>query len=251
VEAYVSLWSADLLDLGTAVDRLAEVADGFHLDVFDGHAVPDLLFGPALVSALRARTDALLDVHLMVARPDDWIDRFADAGADLITVHAGTCPDVRRTLRSIRSRGVRAGLGLETHEPTGHAVAHFGETDRVLVMGTVVGVKGCDQDPATAARVEDLVTARAQGAGETATRSAPRIVVDGGIRPHTVPALARAGADGVVPGSLVFGSGDPVAAVRWLHDLPAGAGAGAGGGAGGRAGDTKYSPSVGDVPSRG
>ena len=243
MEAYVSLWSADLLDLGAAVDRLAEVADGFHLDVFDGHAVQDLLFGPDLVTALRARTDALLDVHLMVARPDDWIDRFADAGADLITVHTSTCPDVRRTLRTIRSRGVRAGLGLETHEPTGHAVAHFAEADRVLVMGTVVGVKGWDQDPATAARVEDLVAARADGAGGAAPGSAPRIVVDGGIRPHTAPALARAGADGVVPGSLVFGADDPVAAVRWLHDLPAGPVDGPG--------DTKYSPSVGDAPSRG
>lgn len=241
MEAYVSLWSADLLDLGTAVDRLAEVADGFHLDVFDGHAVPDLLFGPDLVAALRARTDALLDVHLMVARPDDWIDRFADAGADLITVHASACPDVRTTLRNIRSRGVRAGLGLETHEPTAHAVAHFDDADRVLVMGTVVGVKGCEQDPATAARVEALVAAGS--AGGARSDSAPRIVVDGGIRTHTVPALARAGADGVVPGSLVFGAGDPVAVVRWLHDLPAGTSE--------ASGDTKYSPSAGDVRSIG
>ncbi|SDS43887.1 ribulose-phosphate 3-epimerase [Actinopolymorpha singaporensis] len=245
MEAYVSLWSADLLDLRAAVDGLAEVADGFHLDVFDGHAVPDLLFGPDLVAALRARTDALLDVHLMVAHPDDWIDRFADAGAELITVHAGACPDVRTTLRTIRSRGVRAGLGLETHEATGHAVAHFDDADRVLVMGTVVGVKGCEQDPATAARVEDLVAARSDGG--TRSGSIPRIVVDGGIRTHTAPALARAGADGVVPGSLVFGADDPVAAVRWLHDLPAGDGAGTGG----PSGDTKYSPSAGDVPSIG
>ncbi|MFD2082323.1 ribulose-phosphate 3-epimerase [Actinopolymorpha cephalotaxi] len=246
MEAYVSLWSADLLDLGAAVDRLAGVADGFHLDVFDGHAVPDLLFGPDLVAALRDRTDATLDVHLMVARPDDWIDRFADAGADLITVHTSACPDVRTTLRSIRSRGVRAGLGLETHEPTGHAVAHFDDADRVLVMGTVVGVKGCEQDPATPARVGDLVAARTAGRAQ-GSGSAPRIVVDGGIRPHTVPALARAGADGVVPGSLVFGAGDPASAVRWLHDLPAGTGDEAGD----LAGATKYSPSVGDVPSRG
>ncbi|MET9018614.1 ribulose-phosphate 3-epimerase [Actinopolymorpha sp. NPDC004070] len=240
MQAYVSLWSADLLDLGAAVDRLAEVADGFHLDVFDGHAVPDLLFGPDVVAALRDRTDGLLDVHLMVARPDDWIDRFADAGADLITVHTSACPDIRTTLRTIRSRGVRAGLGLETHEPTSHAVAHFGDADRVLVMGTVVGVKGCDQDPATPARVEELVAARAEGG---AAGSAPQVVVDGGIRTHTVPALARAGADGVVPGSLVFGAGDPVAAVRWLHALPAGPGD--------AAGDTEYSPSEGDVLPRG
>jgi len=216
MKAYVSLWSADLLNLGAAVDQLGDVVDGFHLDVFDGHDVRDLLFGPAHVAALRQRTGAVLDVHLNTTDPDYWVDRFAEAGADMITVQSGPCPDVDATLARIRDRGCRASLGLELHEPVSQAVPHFGGIDRLLLMGTVIGVKGYDQDPSTAGRVSDLVAARS-GA------PAPEVVVDGGIRAHTVPGLAAAGADGVVPGSLVFGAPDPRQAVAGLHALGPGA----------------------------
>ena len=212
MKAYVSLWSADLLNLGAAVDRLGDVVDGFHLDVFDGHDVRDLLFGPAHVAALRPRTRAVLDVHLNTTDPDYWVDRFAEAGADMITVQSGPCPDVGATLARIRDHGCRASLGLELHEPVSQAVPYFGAVDRVLLMGTVIGVKGYDQDPATAGRVSELVAARPGAAG-------PDVVVDGGIRRHTVPSLAYAGADGVVPGSLVFGEPDPRQAVADLHAL--------------------------------
>ena len=92
MKAYVSLWSADLLALGAAVDLLGDVVDGFHLDVFDGHDVQDLLFGPDLVAALRQRTSAVLDVHLNVTDPDYWAGRFAEAGADIITCRAAPAP---------------------------------------------------------------------------------------------------------------------------------------------------------------
>jgi ribulose-phosphate 3-epimerase len=217
--AYVSLWSADPLELGAAVDELAEVADGFHLDVFDGHNARELLFGPDLVAALRRRTRATLDVHLNVTEPHYWVDRFADAGADLITVQSGPCDDVPKVLDHIRTVGARPSLGLEVHEPTGYAEDFFDAVDRVLLMGTPIGVRGVDQDPRTPSRVAELVIARGQAAG-------PEVVVDGGIRAHTVPGLAAAGADGVVPGSLVFGSDDPVEAVRELHALQAESGEG-------------------------
>src|ERR1700754_4602205 len=192
MKAYVSLWSADLLDLGAAVDQLGDLVDGFHLDVFDGHNVRDLVFGPAHVAALRARPAALLDVHLNVTDPDYWVDRFAEAGADMITVQSGPCPDVGATLDRIRDHGCRASLGLELHEPVSQAVPFLGDVDRLLLLGTVIGVKGYDQDPGTAGRVAELVATRTgPGAG------APEVVVDGGIRRHTVPGLARAGADGV------------------------------------------------------
>jgi len=212
VKAYVSLWSADLLNLGAAVDQLGDVVDGFHLDVFDGHDVRDLLFGPAHVAALRARTDAVLDVHLNTTDPDYWVDRFAEAGADMITVQSGPCPDLGATLARIRDHGCRVSLGLEVAEPVSQAVPFLPEVDRLLLMGTVIGVKGYDQDPSTAGRVSELVAARS-GA------PAPEVVVDGGIRSHTVPVLAAAGADGVVPGSLVFGVPDPRRAVADLHAL--------------------------------
>lgn len=214
MKAYVSLWSADLLALGAAADLLGDVVDGFHLDVFDGHDVQDLLFGPDLVAALRQRTSAVLDVHLNVTDPDYWAGRFAEAGADMITVQSGPCLDVGATLARIRELGCRASLGLELHEPVNQAVPYLADIDRLLLMGTVIGVKGYDQDPGTAGRVSELVAAR-HGA------VVPEVVVDGGIRPHTVPALARAGADGVVPGSQVFGAPDPRQAVAEIHALGA------------------------------
>jgi ribulose-phosphate 3-epimerase len=214
--AYVSLWSADLLALGEAVDRLGEVADGFHLDVFDGHNVPELLFGPDVVAALRARTTTLLDVHLNVSDPDFWAPRFIEAGADMVTVQSGASRDIAGTLGAIRSKGARPSLGLELHEPVEQAEGLFDAVDRVLVMGTVIGIKGAELNPTTPGRVSALVESRAARHREG---NWPLIVVDGGIRPHTVKVLAEAGADGVVPGSLVFGHPNPVAAVRELHGL--------------------------------
>ena len=208
----MSLWSADPLALGRDVDRLAAVADGFHVDVVDGHFAPHLLFGPDTVRALAAhRARPVLDVHLMVADADAWIDPFADAGAGLITVHVASCADPPATLGRIAARGVRPGLALGLEDPVETAVALLGAVERVLVMGTALGVKGAGLDSRTPARVRALTAA--VGARDV------EVVVDGGIRPGTVGALASAGADGVVPGSLVFGADDPVAAVRALHRL--------------------------------
>ena len=223
MRAYVSLWSADLLAIGDAVRRVEAEADGFHLDVFDGHNVRDLLFGPDVVAALRAHTDALLDVHLNVEEPDYWAGRFAEAGADMVTVNARACADARATMRAIAALGVRPGLGLEVSDAPAVAIELLEEVDRVLVMGTEIGVKGLGLDARACARVRELRAARERSA------RTPEIVVDGGIRRHTVPALAAAGADGVVPGSLVLGEADPVAAIRWIHGLEPGAPASAAG----------------------
>jgi ribulose-phosphate 3-epimerase len=211
MQAYVSLWSADLLALGSAVDELNEVADGFHIDVFDGHDVPELLFGPDLIRALRVRTGRPLDVHLNVTDADYWVHRFIEAGATMVTVQARSCRCIERTLQSIRDSGAQPSFGLEVHEPLGRATELFPLVDRVLVMGTPLGVRGADLDPNTPERVATL-------AGERTTAN-PELFVDGGIRKHTVGVIAEAGADGVIPGSLVFGDLDPVAAVRRLHIL--------------------------------
>jgi ribulose-phosphate 3-epimerase len=216
MKAYVSLWSADLLASGAAVDLVDPVADGYHIDVFDGHNVPELLFGPDFVAALRRRTSRLIDVHLNVTDPDYWAARFIGAGADMITVQTSASPDIRATLSAVRGAGRLAGLGLETHEPTSHAEDLFDVTDRILVMGTAIGIKGVELDPASPARVSALVQARAGAGREPADLE---LVVDGGIREHTVGALAAAGADGVIPGSLVFGVPDPAAAIAALHAL--------------------------------
>ncbi len=213
MEVYVSLWSADLLDLGAAIDRVAPVADGLHLDVFDGHNVDDLLFGPDLVAAVRARTDLLLDVHLNVTDPDHWARRFIAAGADMVTVQSRACPDVERTLATVRDEGARPSLGIEVDESLDAPADLAGLVDRFLLMGTPIGVKGLGLDPGAPARVAALhERLAAAGTGRP-------VFVDGGIRAETVGPLAAAGADGVIPGSLVFGAEDPAAAVEQLHRL--------------------------------
>jgi ribulose-phosphate 3-epimerase len=211
LRAYVSLWSADPLALGEAVDRVAGHADGFHVDVFDGRAVEDLLFSPHTVAALRARTRALIDVHLSAVEPDAWARRFVEAGADMITLQVRDTPDAAASVRLVRGLGARAGLTLQADDPVDAVLPHLEALDRVLVMGTRIGVKGVDLLEQTPERVRRVSAACAR------VRRPPEVVVDGGIRRHTVPVLAAAGADGVVPGSLVFGGPDPVAALAWIH----------------------------------
>ena len=216
MQAFLSLWSADQMAIGEAVDRVDDVADGYHIDVFDGHNVPELLYGPDFVKALRARTEKPIEVHLNVEDPDFWADRFIDAGADIITVQTAASPDIRRTFAAIRARGVLPSLGLEVHESPEHAASLFDAIDRVLLMGTAIGIKGVGLDPAAPDRIRELRALRERS--EHTAESMP-IFVDGGIRDHTVESLAAAGADGVIPGSLVFGVADPRAAVERLHGL--------------------------------
>lgn len=213
MEAFVSLWSADLLALGDEVRQVEDLVAGFHIDVFDGHNVPELLFGPDLVAALREHTAAPIEIHLNVTDPGYWIERFAAAGADIITVQSGPCADVAGVLARIRALGCQAGLGIELHEPAGTATPFFPLAGRLLLLGTKIGVKGQSLDPATPARVAELVEARGRSAYH------PSIVVDGGVRRHNVALLAAAGADGVVPGSLVFGADDPRATLAEIAAL--------------------------------
>ena len=213
MKAYVSLWSADLLDVGRAIDLVAPVADSFHLDVFDGHNVNELLFGPDFTAAVRKRTDLPLDVHLNVMDPDRWARRFIDVGADIVTVQSGPCPDVEATLSAIREQGAASSLGVELHESIDDAADRADLVDRYLMMGTRIGIKGLEPDPSTPDRVRQLKE-RLIGTG----RSRP-VFVDGGIRESTVGLLAEAGTDGVIPGSIVFGHADPCAVIRHLHCL--------------------------------
>ena len=203
MRASVSLWSADQLALGAAVDALDGRVDGFHLDVLDGHFAPDLLFGPAVVAAVARRARrSLVDVHLCVDDADRWIGPFAEAGAGMLTVHPECCADVAATLDEIAARGVRRAVALSLDQPLS-SVASL-DVDRVLVMGTAIGIKGVDLEEPALERVRALA-----GRG-------PEVFLDGGIREHTVPRIAAAGADGVVPGSLVFGRADWLEGVRFI-----------------------------------
>ena len=211
MKAYVSLWSADLLALGEAVDLVDALVDGYHMDVMDGVCVPDLLFGLDFIAALRRRTKKALDVHLMLTNTDAWIDRYAEAGSNLLTVHRQFCPDVSATLIHIQSQGAQAGLVVELGDSLSIKELRLEIVDRLLVMGTEIGVKGRGLHPETTRRIGAILDL----CGRVGRR--PEIVVDGGIRRETVPLLAQAGGDGVVPGSLVFGEPDPCAALNWIH----------------------------------
>lgn len=207
-----SLWSADLLNLETELDRIEPYAAMHHVDVADGHFAPALLFFPDLVAAIRYRTAVPIHVHLMV---DDavllaQIDHFAEAGADLVSLHAEN-GNAAEGLGRIRSHGLKAGMVLRVATPVAEAAPHIGELDALTLLGTAIGVKGQGLDPAAGERLREAAAL----IGERPTL----LCADGGIREHTVPLLREAGAQTVVLGSLAFGAPDLAARMAWLASL--------------------------------
>jgi len=199
--ADVSLWSADLANLAVAIARLEPFADSFHLDVSDAHFAPSLLFFPDLVCALRPLTRRPFHIHLMTDRPTALIPEFVDSGADLITVHAEVGrSEAEAAIGAILRAGRSAGMALRLDTPVAAAEPYLDRIDTLLLLGTALGVKGQDLAPEACARL----TAAGSILGER--RDNLRLVADGGIRSDTVPLLRQAGADVIVPGSLVFKS---------------------------------------------
>lgn len=210
----VSLWSADLANLAAAIQRLEPLADSFHLDVSDGRFTPSLLFFPDLVRALRPHTNLPFHVHLMVERPTTLIADFVAAGADTITVHLESGKgEATAAIEAIRCAGRSAGLALGLETPVAAVQPYLSRIECLLLLGTEPGVKGHDLVPQACARL-----AEARRMLDETNASVP-LVADGGIRRHTVPLLRRAGADVVVPGSLVFQSENLEETFRWLRAL--------------------------------
>ena len=209
-----SLWSADLTRLADEIQRTEPYADLYHLDVADAHFVPGLLFFPDLIAALRPLTSRPFHVHLMAEQPARLIDDFVAAGADILTVHLELGPSVADYLRQIRDAGCQAGLAVALDTPIA-SVRHYLDTlDVMVMMGTALGIKGVGLSPDAAPRLRAMrALLRAAGAAHI------RVFADGGIRPQTVPLLRTAGADGIVPGSLVFKAENLAQTVAWLHSL--------------------------------
>jgi ribulose-phosphate 3-epimerase len=212
-----SLLAADLARLAEAVAAAdAAGADAHHVDVMDGHFVPNLTFGPGTVAALRRTTRATLDVHLMIEAPERWIDAYADAGADGVTVHAEATPHVHRALRRVRERGLTVGVALNPGTPLAALEPVLDEVDLVLLMSVDPGFGGQRYLPAVAGRLRTVrgwLDARGSGA---------RLQVDGGIDVASAPAAVAAGADFLVAGSAVFGAADgPSAALARLRQAVA------------------------------
>jgi ribulose-phosphate 3-epimerase len=213
MKASCSLWSANLLALKDAMDALSGHADEFHVDVMDGNCVPDILFGLDFVAAMRSVTVTPLDVHLMTRTTAQLIEQAVAAGASRLAIHGDFCEDVRAALRHIESRGVTPVLAVPLKQAINEDSLPWGFFRRVLLMGTEIGIKGVGLDSRVGGRIRALVELRKRFGADF------EIFVDGGIRSETVPLLAGAGADGVVPGSLVMKAPDPAAALAWIHSL--------------------------------
>jgi ribulose-phosphate 3-epimerase len=208
-------------DFARLAEEIAAAEGGgarlFHLDVMDGHFVPNLTIGPLVVEAVNQATDLPLDVHLMIEEPDRFIERFARAGADMISVHQEAVPHMHRTIQLIRECGAVAGVALNPSTPVGALDEILPDLDYVLLMSVNPGFGGQRFIPAVLAKVAAL-RRRIEQSGYRA-----KIEVDGGVGPDNIVRLLESGAEILVAGSAVFDGRDPKARARALVTLLEGA----------------------------
>jgi ribulose-phosphate 3-epimerase len=207
-----SLWSADLANLAAEIKRVEPYTERFHLDVADGHYVPSLLFFPDLVKACREHTTKPFEVHLMTTEPIAWIEPFIEAGADGVIFCFDTLSDPSAAIKGVKDLGKLVAISLLVTEPVSLLTPYWHTIDQVTIVGTPMGTKGTSMEPAILDKIRE---ARQQA---EKNRAHVEIQVDGGIRRNTVPQIRHAGADWIVPGSLMFGE-DPASMRQWLATL--------------------------------
>lgn len=210
-----SLLAANFANLATDIRRVAGASDWLHLDIMDGHFVPNITFGPDVVRAVHGETDLTLDVHLMIEKPERHLEAFAAAGADVLTVHVETCPHLHRTLQMIKQLGCRAGVALNPHTPVTMIEHVLESTDLVLLMTVNPGFGGQHFLPEVLPKIEQL-SALLERSGRA---NDVDVQVDGGINAQTAASVVTAGSNVLVAGSFVFGADDPLAAIRALRQV--------------------------------
>lgn len=207
-----SLLSADFARLGPEVaEAEASGADWIHVDVMDGHFVPNITLGPPIVKAVKAHTTLPLDVHLMIESPERYIADFAAAGASVITVHAEACVHLHRVVHQIKELGLLAGVAINPGTPAAAVREILEDVDLILVMTVNPGFGGQQFIPNTVRKIAQI--------REWANEVNPdlRIEVDGGIAEATAPLVVQAGADVLVAGNAVFGRNDRAAAIASIR----------------------------------
>lgn len=211
-----SILSADLFRLEQDVRTVeAAGADWLHVDIMDGHFVPNLSFGPSLVGCLNGRTTLPLDVHLMVQYPGRFIEAFAKAGADLLTVHLEASEDIRAALQRIKSLGVKTGISIKPDTKPEALAPYMDLLDLILVMTVYPGFGGqafLPQSPAQIKGVRELIRQSGRNIW---------LEVDGGINKDTAAIAAQAGADALVAGNAIFKAADPVLALKQIRQAAA------------------------------
>ncbi len=204
-----SLLAADFADLGGAVRQLEDVVDIFHIDVMDGHFVPNISMGTAVVKSLRPVTDATLDVHLMVSEPAQWVGPYRDAGADWISIHHEATVHLERTLRLIRDSGARAGLAINPGTMPDGLRYVLADGDFIVVMSVNPGFGGQQFLGSSVGKLAAL-----RGRLDADGLAGVELEIDGGVDAGNAAACAGAGADILVAGSSVYRADDPVRAAN-------------------------------------
>ena len=207
-----SLLAADFARLGDEIKRMEDAgADLFHLDVMDGHFVPNISFGIPVVEAIRRSTRLKLDTHLMISQPDKYLHAFGAAGADSLTVHVEACPHPERVIDAVHALDMECGLAINPTTPVEALFPYLGEVDQALIMSVEPGFGGQSFLPRAVPKI-DALRSRIEDRGLSLT-----IGVDGGVNGDNAPSCAAAGARLLVAGSSVFGAPDAAAAIRSMR----------------------------------
>ncbi|WP_042356287.1 ribulose-phosphate 3-epimerase [Bacillus rubiinfantis] len=207
-----SILSADFSRLGEEIKAVEKAgADYIHVDVMDGHFVPNITIGPLIVNAIRPVTKLPLDVHLMIENPDQYIEAFAKAGADFITVHVEACRHLHRTIQSIKSFGIKAGAVLNPATPV-HAIQHvIGDLDMVLLMSVNPGFGGQKFIPEVLPKIKQVKQLIEEKGLDI------EIEIDGGVNPETAKQCSEAGANVLVAGSAIYNQEDYAKAISLIR----------------------------------